>query len=241
MNKYNVDDINYIDVGNGKKILFLHGWDSDLDVFKESINYLNSTYRCLAIDLPNFGKSKSSKESLLVKDYGTILSEFLMVHNFKPDMIVAHSFGGKVAMEYVVNYGYDGKLFLCSPSIVKPTRHIDYYLKKCIYKVSKKINILNKYIKDKVASSDYKNASDLLRPTLIDACSTYYDDELKDVKNKCFLYWGNDDKTTPVDQGKRINKHLPSSTLLIIEGGHFAFIDNKYNFINNIESFMEGK
>ena len=72
MNKYNIDDINYIDVGKGKKILFLHGWNSSLDVYKESINYLSSTYRCLAIDLPNFGESKNSNESLLVKDYGTI-------------------------------------------------------------------------------------------------------------------------------------------------------------------------
>lgn len=239
MNKYNVEDINYIDIGEGKKILFLHGWGSSLEIYKDIINYLRVDYRCLAIDLPNFGKSKDSSEGLMVKDYATILNEFLMVHNFKPDLIIGHSFGGKIAIEYVINYGYDGKLLLCAPSIVKPTRHINYYLKKGIYKVSKKFNIFNDYIKNKFSSSDYKNASDLLRPTLIDACSTYYDSELKNIENKCFIYWGSDDKTTPVDQGKRINKYLKNSSFLVIEGGHFAFADNKYNFINTIDDFME--
>ena len=241
MEKYDINNINFKDIGKGKKILFLHGWGSSLNIYNEIINYLSSSYRCLSLDLPGFGESMEGKESLTLKDYASLLNEFLMEHNFKPDLIVCHSFGGKVAIEYTLNYGYDQKLLLCSPSIIKPKRKVTYYLKKGLYKSTKKFPSLNKYIKEKVSSNDYNNASEILKKTLIDACSHYYDDELKDIENKVFLYWGLKDETTPVDQGKKAKKLLPNSTLLIIEGTHFAFIENKYNFINNIEKFLEGK
>jgi len=239
MKKYNINNINYIDVGSGKKILFIHGWGSSLNVFKEIISHLQDNYRCIAIDLPGFGKSIEGDEGLTVSEYATLLNEFLMEKNFKPDMIVGHSFGGKIAIEYTLNYNYDQKLLLCAPSIIKPTRKLSYHLKRLLYKSTKKIDSLHKYIKDKVSSKDYKNASDIMKQTLVDACSTYYDTELKNINNRCFIYWGNKDETTPVNQAHKIHRTIDNSSLLIIEGTHFAFLENKYNFINTIEKFME--
>lgn len=239
MEKYDINNINYVDVGIGKKILFLHGWGSSLDVFKEITPFLEKNYRCLSIDLPGFGKSLEGKEGLTISEYASLLNEFLMEYNFKPDLIVGHSFGGKIAIEYTTKYNFDQKLMLCAPSIVKPKRKISYYVKKTLYKSTKKIDSLNKYIKDKITSNDYKNASEIMRKTLIDACSTYYDETLKDIHNKTFIYWGSDDKTTHVEQAKRIHKYMANSSLLIIEGSHYAFKENKYNFVNTIEQFME--
>jgi len=241
MEKYNINDINFKDIGNGKKILFLHGWGSDYTIFDEIVNYLYPSYRCLLLDLPGFGKSKEGKESLLVKDYATILNEFLIEHNFKPDLIVGHSFGGKLAIEYTLDYDYDNALLLCSPSIIKPKRKVNYYFKKILNKFIKKFEKLNKYIKEKVISNDYNNASENMKITLIDACNHYYDDTLKEIKNRTFLYWGNKDETTTLDQAKKAHKLIENSSLLIIEGSHFAFNENKYNFINTVENFMEDK
>ena len=239
MEKYNINDINYKETGDGKKILFLHGWGSSLTIFDDIISYLKPSYHCLSLDLPGFGNSKEGNESLTIKEYSTLLNEFLMEHNFKPDLIVGHSFGGKIAIEYTINYSYDNKLFLCAPSIIKPKRKVSYYVKRGLYKSTKKFEKLNKYIKNKVSSSDYNNASEILKGTLINSCTTYYDEELKNITNKTFIYWGVEDTTTPINQAKKVHKLMKNSSLLLIEGGHFAFIDNKYNFINTIENFME--
>ena len=59
--------------GEGKDILFLHGWGSSVDAFRRMIMPLKSRFRCILIDLPGFGKSDLPKEPLSIDDYCRIV------------------------------------------------------------------------------------------------------------------------------------------------------------------------
>ncbi|QXP85780.1 alpha/beta fold hydrolase [Methylococcus sp. Mc7] len=45
------------DVGAGPPVLFLHGNPDSADIWDEVVARLNGRFRCIAIDLPGFGRS----------------------------------------------------------------------------------------------------------------------------------------------------------------------------------------
>ncbi|MEL7003593.1 MAG: alpha/beta fold hydrolase, partial [Bacteroidota bacterium] len=48
----------YMDVGSGTEtILFIHGLGSYAPAWKKNIEGLSKQYRCIAVDLPGYGKS----------------------------------------------------------------------------------------------------------------------------------------------------------------------------------------
>ncbi|MDO8897890.1 MAG: alpha/beta fold hydrolase [Bacteroidales bacterium] len=60
-------EIAYIDEGSGKEtIIFIHGLGSYLPAWKKNIEGLSSDFRCIAIDLPGYGKSSKLPHSGLM-------------------------------------------------------------------------------------------------------------------------------------------------------------------------------
>ena len=60
----------YIDEGKGAKtILFLHGFASNIMSWKRNIPELSRTFRCVALDLPGFGKSGKEISAVTVEFY----------------------------------------------------------------------------------------------------------------------------------------------------------------------------
>ena len=79
-----------------KDIVFLHGWGSNKDIMKNVFSSYLKNFRHVYIDLPGFGKSKN-EYVLTTNDYVKITEEFLKLLNSSKDIIVGHSYGGKVA------------------------------------------------------------------------------------------------------------------------------------------------
>ena len=54
-------EVYLIDKGAGQPILFLHGVPDTAELWSDVIAHLSSSYRCLAPDLPGFGRSIAPK------------------------------------------------------------------------------------------------------------------------------------------------------------------------------------
>jgi hypothetical protein len=92
-------DISYEVLNPNAKIdlIILHGWGSNKGLMKKSFASYMDSFRHIYIDLPGFGNSTCNL-SLTTKDYARIV-ELLMIHlNASKDIILGHSFGGKVAL-----------------------------------------------------------------------------------------------------------------------------------------------
>jgi len=65
-NFYNINgqDIHVEEVGpeNGPIAILIHGWSSSWFTWKPILPSLSKRYRCIAIDLPGFGKSPAPTE-----------------------------------------------------------------------------------------------------------------------------------------------------------------------------------
>ncbi len=83
-------------------LLFVHGVDSDSNVWSPTIDLLADHY-CVAVDLPGHGKSPASTDpsayerSAMLEDLDAVISELT-----RPVVFVGHSLGGYLAMAYAL-------------------------------------------------------------------------------------------------------------------------------------------
>src|SRR5262245_54156765 len=99
-------DVYVKDQGAGSPILFLHGNPDTADVWDGVIGYLQKQYRCIAPDLPGFGRSTAARDFNCSFDHlGRFLDEF--VERIRPTLplnLVTHDFGGAFGMAWAVQY-----------------------------------------------------------------------------------------------------------------------------------------
>jgi hypothetical protein len=67
----------YVDEGEGPVLLFIHGLGSNLKGWKKNIDVLRKHYRCIALDLPNYGKSSGGDFSFSMTFFATKVLEFI--------------------------------------------------------------------------------------------------------------------------------------------------------------------
>lgn len=89
----------YMDVGSGNEtILFIHGLGSYSPAWKKNIEELKSNYRCIAIDLPGYGRSsKGSYEGSMTFFSGKVI-EFMDALGLKEVVLAGHSMGGQISI-----------------------------------------------------------------------------------------------------------------------------------------------
>ena len=95
---HNSFDISYEIINPEAKIdlIILHGWGSNKQLMKQAFSSYMKEFRHIYIDLPGFGNSKTAI-ALTTTDYAQLIELFIVKINASKDIIVGHSFGGKVS------------------------------------------------------------------------------------------------------------------------------------------------
>lgn len=89
----------YSDQGNGEEtIIFIHGLGSYLPAWDKNIPELSKNFRCIAIDLPGYGKSTKNPHSGLMSFYADVVMEFVNKMGLKQVTLAGHSMGGQISM-----------------------------------------------------------------------------------------------------------------------------------------------
>jgi len=87
--------------GQGKPILFIHGFPFHQGLWKDYINRFSDEFRVITVDLPGFGKSPLLKSPFSIDQVAETLLAFLEERGLKGLTIVGHSLGGYVALSMV--------------------------------------------------------------------------------------------------------------------------------------------
>lgn len=215
-------DIKYIVEGKGEVVLLLHGWGQNKEMMLPLIDCLKHKYKCVVLDLPGFGKTNFNDAKNIGEYVGKIRS-FLEEKKLLPKYLVGHSFGGKLCIEYYLKYRDVSKIALIASPILKPTRSIRYYFKVYSYKLMKRF----KSVEDKNAGSvDYKECKKVMKNFFVSVVNTHYDKTIKQIDVPTLLLWGDKDDKVPLNKAKKLNKLIQNSSLHIVKGGHFAYLEN---------------
>ena len=107
----------YSEAGRGFPLLFIHGLGSYLPAFAKNLPVLSGHYRCIALDLPGYGKSTKEGITAGMEFYVDVIHAFLEALQIKACYLAGHSMGGQVAIHTALKYPQKiKKLALLAPA-----------------------------------------------------------------------------------------------------------------------------
>jgi pimeloyl-ACP methyl ester carboxylesterase len=238
-------DLHYEVYGDtGRPVVLLHGWGQNTEMMAFIGEFLKSHFIVYNIDFPGFGSSAEPPEPWGSVNYCEFLRAFLQQMNVEDPIFIAHSFGCRVAIQYAYKYKVH-RMVLTGAAGIRDERGIDYYLKVYSYKVGKKILSLKPFekLKDKLTanagSTDYRNASGVMRGTLVKVVNEDLSDLLPYIDVETLLVFGENDDVTPVEKGRKMEKLMPDAALVIFENDdHFAYINEAARFNLVLDAFL---
>lgn len=239
--------INYTDEGSGKCVVLLHGWGADLHSFDFVIPSL-SEYRTVRIDLPGHGESSEPERVYGVDDFCGCVRALLDGIGVSSPTLVGHSNGGRIIIKLLAD-GYDAeKAVLIDSAGIIPKRTLSYKFKVWRYKTAKKLIKLFygkradeklEMLKKSHGSADYKNASGVMRDTMVKLVNTDLKPCLEKINVPTLLIWGTEDSATPISDGRLMESLIKDSGLVELQGGsHWAFVEQPRKFISVLLSFL---
>ncbi len=108
----------YVDEGRGDQtIIFIHGLGSYLKAWEKNIAGLKDQYRCIAVDLPGYGKSGKKPHSGMMSFYAGVIKDLIDELKLENVVLAGHSMGGQISMMFAINYPEKvDKLILAAPA-----------------------------------------------------------------------------------------------------------------------------
>jgi|CXWL01.1.fsa_nt_gi pimeloyl-ACP methyl ester carboxylesterase len=236
-------DIAYIDHGAGPLLLFLHGWGTDASSFN-TLTAQFSNYRCVVPSLPGFGESELPRTPWGVSQYVEFVRDFLAKLDISPDMIVAHSLGGRVAIKGVgVGILNPKKLVLIASAGVSRKSARTHSIGKVarivkVLTIVPPLSFLREHLKHLAGSRDYRNAG-AMRETFVKVVNENLEKDAEKIALPTLLIWGEKDVETPLTEAYTLRERIRGSRLEVIsDAGHFAFQEQPIVVAEKIKSFL---
>ncbi len=228
----------------GRSVLLMHGWGQNKEMMDFIAEYLSAHFTVYNFDLPGFGESDEPLDTWGSYDYSEFIHKFCEKKKISEPIIIAHSFGCRIALQYAYKYKIH-KMCLTGAAGIRADRNIDYYMKVYSYKLGKKImsiKPLEKY-KEKftknAGSEDYKNTSGVMRSTFVKIVNEDLKPLLSDIDTETLLVFGENDDATPVAKGKMMEELMPNAALVIFENDdHFAYFHQAQRFNLALDAFL---
>jgi predicted alpha/beta-fold hydrolase len=211
-----------------KDIVFLHGWGSNKDIMKNVFAPFFKDFRHIYIDMPGFGKS-ANNYALTTNDYAKIVDEFLKLLNSRKDVIVGHSYGGKVST--LLN---PTNLVLLSSAGILEEKSFDVKFKIAIAKFFNKLGLRN--ITKLFRSKDVNTMSESMYETFKNVINEDFSSHFSNFQNNALIFWGEKDTATSLSSGKKIASLIKKSTFISYDDDHFFFVRNGKDISERIEN-----
>ena len=224
---------------NKNTLVFIHGWGQNIEMMMPIAKPFIETHDVILIDLPGFGKSGDLKEPWEVIDYVEMLHTLLTELKVKNPTLIGHSYGGKISLLYASKYEVE-KLILFGSPFKKEIEKVSLKLKtlRALKKVPG-LNKLEEFAKRHIGSTDYRNASPILRETLVKTVNLDITEDVKKIKAPTLLVWGTNDEAVDIKRAYELEKLIKDAGLVIYEGAtHYAYLENLGQTINVMKSFL---
>lgn len=230
--------ISFLQAGSGKDLVFLHGYLASKESFYPQIKYFSQFYRVTALDFPGFGESAPLPFAYSVADYCDVLERFLLDQAIVFPHVVAHSFGGRVAVKCLSRRGTFDRAVLCGCAGIIPKRKIGYYLRVRAYKIVRKF--APKFAERRFGSAEYRSLSPVMRESYKKIVNEDLREDARRITRPILFLNGENDRETPVASARIYCEHVRGSRLTVLPGcGHFAHLDNPLAFNLAVEEFLQ--
>ncbi len=215
----------------------MHGYLSSKEAFAAQIEYFSKFFQVTALDFIGFGESEPLTAPFSVEDYALWTREVLAALGVKKPHVIAHSFGCRVAVKMAAldENAFD-KMVLTGAAGVILKRSIGYKIKVKSYRAVRKF--FPRFAEKHFGSVEYRSLSPIMKESYKKIVNEDLRKEAERVQNQVLIIQGKEDKTTPLQEAEAYLKAFPNGRLKIMEGGHFAFVENPLPFHLITEEFL---
>ncbi len=248
-------EIHYEQAGEaGKNVLLLHGWGCSVKHFEQIFQDLSKDHRVTAMDFPAHGESGRPPEPWGVKDFAACVKDLMGQLGIAPCDIIAHSFGGRVALWLAANEPQAvNRLVITGGAGIRKPQTEEQKKKSEAYK-KKKEALLGltrlplvggmaqqslKALRQKYGSADYNALDDEMKKTFVKVISEDLSPLLPKVQASTLLIWGENDTETPLWMGQKMEREIRDAGLVIFEGDdHYAYLRQWPRFVQVVKAFL---
>ena len=230
-------NINYIQYGKGKDIVLLHGWGQNIQMMDPIGKNLSDNFKITILDLPGFGSSEIPKFAYTINDYTELLHDFLIELKIDYPILIGHSFGGRIAINFASLYKVEKLVLFGSPFIVREKKGLKIKILKTLKNI-KLLDGLAETMKNHLGSDDYKQAHGIMREILVKTVNTDLRDAASKIKSPTLLLWGENDQAVPVSEAKELESTIKDSALIVLPGTHYCYLENLSHVISILEHFL---
>lgn len=210
------------------KVYFLHGWTYNLNKWTVFLKELKK-YPIEPVTLNVPGLTTPSEKEWDIDSYVAWLREKL--RGEKNPVLVGHSNGGRISLAYCLKYPTHLKQLVLIDSAGIPHQKILSQVKlktlKVIARFGKAFSFipgLKKAFYMLIGATDYFEATPNMRQTMRNMLLADEQIDLARIATPTTIIWGDQDKTTPLSDGRLMSKKIKNSNLLIVKNsGHAPF------------------
>lgn len=239
-------DYRFIDEGEGKVLLLLHGLFGALSNWDSVVNHFKKDYRVVIPLLPIYEMPlRQAGLEGLVKH----LSGFVNQKGFNEMTLMGNSLGGHVALIYTLeNQDKVKRMVLTGSSGLFENTMGGSYPKRGSYEYIKE-RVEYTFYDPKTATKEYidevfettKSIPKCMRIVAIAKSAQRHNmaEELPNIKAPTLLVWGLNDTITPPMVGHEFNRLIPNSTLRFIDKCcHAPMMEHPEKFNEILEEFL---
>lgn len=240
--------------GGDRHILMLHGWGCSTEHFVPIAQALQADYHVTVIDFPAHGQSSPPPAPWGVSDFAACVKALIQALNIAPCDIIAHSFGGRVALWLAANEPQLVKRLVLTgcAGLKKPQseeskkKSARYQRLKKLYQSLEKIKPLQplaqkaqQALRQKYGSADYNALSEEMKKTFVKIVNEDLSPLLPRIQASTLLVWGENDQDTPLWMGQAMEKAIPDAGLVLFEhDDHFAYLRQWPRFVAVVRAFL---
>jgi pimeloyl-ACP methyl ester carboxylesterase len=241
--------IYYEVAGRGKPVVLLHGWGGRVESFRPVFNFLRPRFKVYALDLPGFGRSDEPPVPWDVGEYTAVVADFFTELGLEKADVVAHSFGGRVALVLAAVFpDRVDKLVLIDSAGIKPKRTLSYHLRVAVAKAVRSLSVFGRggrKVKEALyaltGSRDYRQTEGVMRATFVRVVNEDLRPLLPSIKAPTLLIWGEKDTDTPLSDGQIMEQEIADAGLVVLKNaGHFSYLDAFPQFCRIVSVFLGG-
>lgn len=241
-----------------KSALLLHGWGCSAQLMESVQRALEGAMHVVSLDFPGHGKNGTAlppPEPWGVEEYMEMTAQLIRRLDMAPCDIVAHSFGGRVAILLAATHPeLVRRMVITGGAGVKKPATGKMSAKQRLYRgLRGAVNLAEhthlfgdlpqkgrEALVQKFGSPDYRALSPEMRKTFNRVIALDLTDRLEQVQAPTLLYWGAQDTETPLWMAQVMRDRIPDAGLVVEEGaGHFAYLERNAKFLRVVRSFFE--